>query len=255
MRAVLIEEIGRPPVVRDVPEPEPAEGEALVEVSAAPLNPIDLSIATGRFYRPASGVPYVVGQEAVGRVRAAGGRLDGERVYVQTSGGLDGPGSLCERVAAPEDRLLALPDGADDALAACLGVAGLAAWLPLERRASPAPRRARPDPRGEWGCGSDRRPGGQAARGGIGGSGGAQPGGARPRSRAGRRRRRRTRASARPRRSPKPCATRPAAAWTWPSTCCGDPASRSPRTPRRRAVGSSTWGSRRGRRRRCSRRP
>jgi NADPH:quinone reductase-like Zn-dependent oxidoreductase len=135
VRAVLIEEIGRPPVVRDVPEPEPAEGEALLEVSAAPLNPIDLSIATGRFYRRAAGLPYVPGQEAVGRVRTTGGPHDGERVYVQSSGGLGGPGSLCERVAVPEDRLLTLPDGVDDALAACFGVAGLAAWLPLERRA------------------------------------------------------------------------------------------------------------------------
>jgi NADPH:quinone reductase-like Zn-dependent oxidoreductase len=135
VRAVLIEEIGRPPVVRDVPDPEPGAGEALVEVLAAPLNPIDVSIASGRFYQRPSELPYVAGKEAVGRVLEAEGTPAGTRVYVPMPGGLGGPGSFRERAAVPGDRMVAIPQDADEALAACLGVAGLAAWLPLEWRA------------------------------------------------------------------------------------------------------------------------
>lgn len=135
MRAVLIEEIGSPPVVRNVPEPERGDGHALVEVAAAPLNPIDVSIASGRFYQRPAELPYVAGKEAVGRILEAGTLAPGTRVYITMPGGLGGPGSFCERAAAPEDGMVTVPDGVDDPLAACFGIAGLAAWLPLEWRA------------------------------------------------------------------------------------------------------------------------
>jgi NADPH:quinone reductase len=135
MRAVLVEEIGRPPVVRDVSDPERGDGEALVEVTAAPLNPVDLSIADGRFYQRPSELPYVAGKEAVGRVLEGEALAPGTRAYIQMLGGLGGPGSFCERVVVAENRVICVPDGVDDATAGCLGVAGLAAWLPLEWRA------------------------------------------------------------------------------------------------------------------------
>lgn len=135
MRAAVIEEMGSAPVVRDLAEPGRSAGRALVEVTAAPLNPIDLSIASGRFYRRPSELPYVAGKEAVGRVVEADRAPAGARVYLQMPGGLGGPGALCERVVAGEDAMITVPDGVDDTLAACLGIAGLAAWVPLERRA------------------------------------------------------------------------------------------------------------------------
>ena len=135
MRALCVEEIGRPPAVRDVPDPVRGEGEALVEVTAAPLNPIDLSIAAGRFYSRPTELPYIAGREGVGRVLEGDGFAPGSRVYFPMPGGLGGPGSLCERAAASEERAIAVPEGVDDAVAACLGIAGLAAWLPLEWRA------------------------------------------------------------------------------------------------------------------------
>ena len=49
--------------------------------------------------------------------------------------GIDRDGTFAERVAAREDGLVPVPDGADPALAASLGIAGLAAWLPLAWRA------------------------------------------------------------------------------------------------------------------------
>lgn len=135
MRAVLVEEIGRPPSVHEAPEPERAEGQALVEVGAAPINPIDLSIASGRFYRPPSELPYVPGKEGVGRVLEGTSLAPGTRVYFPMPGGLGGPGSLAERAAVNESAAIEVTGALDDATAACLGVAGLAAWLPLEWRA------------------------------------------------------------------------------------------------------------------------
>lgn len=59
-------------------------------------------------------------------------------MYVQAGGGRGVPGSFAERLAIAESALVTAPEGSDgaaDALAACFGVAGLAAWLPLEWRA------------------------------------------------------------------------------------------------------------------------
>jgi NADPH:quinone reductase-like Zn-dependent oxidoreductase len=44
MRAALIEQIGEPPVVGEVSEPQPGPGQALVQVTAAAVNPIDIAI-------------------------------------------------------------------------------------------------------------------------------------------------------------------------------------------------------------------
>ncbi|TMC27782.1 MAG: zinc-binding dehydrogenase [Chloroflexi bacterium] len=65
MRAAVIERFGEPPVVRDKDEP-PADGADLIEVTAAPLNPVDLSIASGRFYGGTPPLPYVPGGEGIG---------------------------------------------------------------------------------------------------------------------------------------------------------------------------------------------
>ena len=118
-----------------MPEPERGEGCTLVEVAAAPLNPIDLSIAAGRFYEGPAELPYIAGKEGLGRVLEADSLATGARVYFPMPGGLGGAGSFSERAAPLEERAIAVPDGVDDSLAACLGVAGLAAWLPLEWRA------------------------------------------------------------------------------------------------------------------------
>ena len=71
MRAALVEQLGDPPAVREVEEPARGEGEVLVEVTAAPLNPVDLSIGCGRFYERSPELPYVSGVEGFGLVLEA----------------------------------------------------------------------------------------------------------------------------------------------------------------------------------------
>lgn len=58
---------------RDLPRPEPAAGQVLVEVHAVGLNPVDALIASGRFKRllPYE-TPLVLGQELAGEVVGVG---------------------------------------------------------------------------------------------------------------------------------------------------------------------------------------
>jgi NADPH2:quinone reductase len=98
-------------------------------VLAAPLNPLDIAVAAGRFYGGHPPLPYVPGCEAVGRV-------EGRLVWAFGAGlGLKRDGCMSERVSVPADVLVDVPEGADPALAGALGIAGLAGWIPVASRA------------------------------------------------------------------------------------------------------------------------
>ena len=136
MRAAIVEAPGDAPTLKaEAPDPERGQGEALVEVLAAPLNPIDLRIASGGFYLGPPNTPYVPGAEGVGEVLEGDALAAGTRVYFDTAAGYAGDGALAERAVVAEERAIELPDGTDPTLAAAIGVAGLAAWLALEWRA------------------------------------------------------------------------------------------------------------------------
>jgi NADPH:quinone reductase len=53
--------------------------------------------------------------------------------------GITRDGTLSEVAAVPQASLYAFPEGADDALAAACGIAGLAGWVPVTRRADVGP--------------------------------------------------------------------------------------------------------------------
>jgi len=128
MRAAVIEQIGTLPVVRDVEEPQRQQGRTLIEVTAAPINPIDLTTAAGTYPGGSPDTPYVAGREAVGRVLESDSLAEGARVYAS------GLGFLAQRAVVPDDILVQIDVDVDDALAASFGVAGLAAWLAVEWR-------------------------------------------------------------------------------------------------------------------------
>jgi NADPH2:quinone reductase len=125
LKAALVTELGRPPQVGEAPEPD---GDSL-DVLAAALNPVDYAAAAGRFYGGHPPLPYVPGCECVGR--DAAGRV----VWTFGGGlGLARNGTLAER-AAPGTVVAEVPEGADPAVAAALGIAGLAGWMPVAWRA------------------------------------------------------------------------------------------------------------------------
>ena len=126
MRAALVREVGAPAAVGEVAEPT---GET-IEVLAASINPIDLAVSRGILATGHPELPYVPGCEAVGRT------ADGRLVWI--SGGSLGrtsQGAIAERAAIGDSHAIDVPDGADPALAAGLGIAGMAGWLPFAWRA------------------------------------------------------------------------------------------------------------------------
>jgi NADPH2:quinone reductase len=130
MKAAVLTELGTAPRYCDFPEPAPAPGHVIVEVSASGVHHLDLAKASGAFGVP-SQLPYVVGSDGVGHTP------DGRRVYFD---GLAAPqGAWAQRTVVPEDGLLDLAEGVDDITAAALGNTGLAAWLALRWRANLQP--------------------------------------------------------------------------------------------------------------------
>jgi NADPH2:quinone reductase len=120
MRAAVIEELGATPVVREFDEPVAGEGQAVVPVLAGGLNPADLAMASGAFGPLPT--PVVAGLEGIAT-------LDGRRVYFP--GAIRPFGSFAERTLIDPAVTFPVPDGLDAGVAVGLGIAGLAAWLPL----------------------------------------------------------------------------------------------------------------------------
>ncbi len=101
-----------------------------IEVLAAPINPIDLAVSRGALAIGHPELPYVPGCEAVGRT------ADGKIAWVfGGSLGRTSPGVMAERAAVGDAHVVEVPSGADPVLAAGLGIAGLAGWLPFAWRA------------------------------------------------------------------------------------------------------------------------
>lgn len=125
MDAAVLREYGSTPEFGEFEEPG-ANGLALVEVAVAGLNPVDKTIAAGRFPGRQPPLPSVAGLEGVG---VAAGR----RVYFDTPA--TPFGSMAERTVVASEELIEVPDGVDDGLAVSFGISGLAAWLALTWRA------------------------------------------------------------------------------------------------------------------------
>ena len=135
MRAALITELQGLPSAAEVDAPA---GPDVVEVLAAPLNPIDLAVSRGMLATGHPELPYVPGCEGVGRT------ADGRLVWVFGGGArADANGAMAERAAIGDALAIDVPDGADPAVAAALGIAGLAGWLPFAWRAPARGRRER----------------------------------------------------------------------------------------------------------------
>jgi NADPH:quinone reductase-like Zn-dependent oxidoreductase len=128
MHAAVLHEYGATPVYEEFEEPVAADGQLVVEVSAAGVNPVDVRKASGTFASGPPPLPSVVGSEGVGRIAG-----DGRRVYFGAS--VAPFGAFAERTLVGEDNPIELPDALDDGVAVALGVSGLAAWLSLAWRA------------------------------------------------------------------------------------------------------------------------
>jgi len=120
VRAVVITSPGGPEVLNleEVPDPVPGEGEVLVEVTAAGVNPADVMQRQG-FYPPPPGASAYPGLECSGRIAMVGpgvpGWREGDSVCALMAGG-----GYAELVSVPAGQLLPIPAGVSLADAAAL---------------------------------------------------------------------------------------------------------------------------------------
>lgn len=138
MRAMIIEEVGGPEVLKyaEMPTPSPANGEVLIQIAYAGVNPADWKNRQGMLaqYRPYF-FPYIIGFDAAGIVVEIGEGVTefqiGDRVFTPTNHGQGGQGSYAEYALASTDRVARIPDGLAFDQAAALPVAALTAWQAL----------------------------------------------------------------------------------------------------------------------------
>ena len=139
MKAFTITERGSQPSLQEVPQPEPAAGEVLVEVEAASVNGFDLSVAAGYVWDMLPHeFPVVLGRDVVGTVTAVGDGVDDVHIGDRVAGvipGVDlGPrnGSFAEHVSLPAAAVTRVPAGVEPHDAAVIGLAGIAAHDALQ---------------------------------------------------------------------------------------------------------------------------
>jgi NADPH2:quinone reductase len=131
IRAAIVDAPGAEPRLGAVTLPPRTPGTTLVAVVAAPLNPLDLVIASGTFHSVRHEEPYVPGSECAGVVLDSDRYPPGSLVYAECHASPATPGAFAARVRVADENLLPLPDGLDPVLAAAVGNSGTAAFMPL----------------------------------------------------------------------------------------------------------------------------
>ena len=137
MRALLCEQFGPAEtlVVREVPDPEPGEEDAVVRVHAAGVNFPDTLIIENRYqFKPE--LPFVPGGECAGVVEAVGAKVPphvrpGARVIAFTTWG-----AFAEKVRCPGKNLIPMPDGMDFATGSAVTIAYATTYHALVDRAA-----------------------------------------------------------------------------------------------------------------------
>ncbi len=99
----------------DVPEPVAREGEAVLEIHYAGLNPADRYLAEGQYpARPT--FPHILGRDGVGTVTQIGPGVTGVavgdvRAILRGEVGVNRAGTLAAKVAVPVENLVPIPSG------------------------------------------------------------------------------------------------------------------------------------------------
>lgn len=141
MRAIVLDRFGGPEVLRlaDVPVPKPKEGEILVQVAYAAVNPVDSKIRQGllKDLFPHE-FPIILGWDAAGLVISVGSNASlykpGDKVYAYCRKPVVQWGSFAEFIALPEGQVARMPRQLGFKDSACIPLAGLTAWQGLMER-------------------------------------------------------------------------------------------------------------------------
>ncbi len=140
----------------DLPKPTPGQGEVLVKITHAGVNPIDYGVIHGKIVYNLDPVPHIPGSEAIGEVETDGKLFrKGDRVmlynrvfdgtckmcrshmeHLCSNGGILGVvnnGVYTEYVSLPERNLFQIPQGMSDEVAVSLPIGALTSYRALLR--------------------------------------------------------------------------------------------------------------------------
>ena len=140
MKAIRVEEYGGPEVLqfKEVPDLTPGQGQVLIRVRAAGINPVETYFRTGT-YAIKPELPWTPGSDAAGEIAAVGDGATnwhvGARVY--TSGSVTG--TYAEYALCDVNSVHPLPDGITFAQGAALGVPYATAYRALFDHANAQP--------------------------------------------------------------------------------------------------------------------
>ncbi|CAF0689961.1 Quinone oxidoreductase [Candidatus Methylacidithermus pantelleriae] len=140
VKAIIVRRLGQPEVMtlEELPDPVPGEGEVLVRIHAAGVNPVDTYLRGGQFgYSPE--LPFTPGIDGAGVVEQTGPKVTkvkaGDRVYLAGSR----TGTYAELAVASESQVYPLPPSISFAEGACLYVPYGTAYRALFVLVSPKP--------------------------------------------------------------------------------------------------------------------
>ena len=145
MKAIRVHEFGGPAVMKleEIPDPVAGNGDVVVRVRAAGVNPVDAYMHTGTYARKPL-LPYTPGQDGAGEIVSVGADVRdfkaGDRVYVCGVGNtIAGAGTYAELALCVPSQLHQLPARVSFGQGAALGVPYCTAYRALFQRAGAKP--------------------------------------------------------------------------------------------------------------------
>ena len=121
--------------IGEMPDPKPAQGEVRVKIACSGLNPSDVKRREGTSGQNIEFPRVIPNSDGAGTVDAVGPGVNeswkGKRVWVWNAQWGRAFGTCAEYICLPEAQVAPLPDGADFAAGACLGIPAMTAHQAL----------------------------------------------------------------------------------------------------------------------------
>ena len=128
MKAAIIVEAGQAPVYGDFKDPVPTADKSLIRVTAASINHVTRSRASGAHYSSSGALPFIPGIDGTGIGK------DGQRVYFVLP---EKPyGAMAEFCVVDARHQFVIPDDLSEDAAAAMAIPGMSSWGALVERAN-----------------------------------------------------------------------------------------------------------------------
>ncbi|WP_247269035.1 MULTISPECIES: NADP-dependent oxidoreductase [Pseudomonas] len=138
MKAIRVYEYGNPEVLQleDIADPVAGEGEVLIEVAGAGVNPIDWKVLSGamKAFIPLP-LPFTPGVEVSGKVIATGPGLTQFKLGDEVFGFINIVGGYASKAVAPVSKLALKPQSLSALQAGAVPATALTAWQALTEHA------------------------------------------------------------------------------------------------------------------------